>query len=156
MKRGLVVSLVCLLIVLLLAGITIWQKVSGYPAPNPVQPSVSTTNWTNQTWYVKSDAPIAAYSCARIDCDVTTVLTNGMSVTVVGPPQGEALYPIRYGVQQTVYVADFWLSRQSPIVQPLGVTSRGATAVCRDAWVSFSQNRSGTCSHHKGVRTWTH
>jgi hypothetical protein len=30
----------------------------------------------------------------------------------------------------------------------------GATARCRDGTYSFSQHRSGTCSHHGGVATW--
>ena len=30
----------------------------------------------------------------------------------------------------------------------------GATAKCRDGTYSFSQHRSGTCSHHGGVLTW--
>lgn len=30
----------------------------------------------------------------------------------------------------------------------------GATAVCRDGTYSFSQTRSGTCSHHGGVAAW--
>lgn len=30
----------------------------------------------------------------------------------------------------------------------------GATAQCRDGSYSFSQSRSGTCSHHGGVETW--
>lgn len=30
----------------------------------------------------------------------------------------------------------------------------GATAECRDGTYSFSQNRSGTCSHHGGVKRW--
>lgn len=30
----------------------------------------------------------------------------------------------------------------------------GATAQCRDATYSFSQHRSGTCSHHGGVASW--
>ena len=33
-------------------------------------------------------------------------------------------------------------------------TPDGATAVCRDGTYSFSQNRSGTCSHHGGVSRW--
>lgn len=28
------------------------------------------------------------------------------------------------------------------------------TALCRDGTFSYSQNRSGTCSHHGGVATW--
>jgi hypothetical protein len=30
----------------------------------------------------------------------------------------------------------------------------GATAKCRDGSLSYSQNRSGTCSHHGGVAIW--
>lgn len=30
----------------------------------------------------------------------------------------------------------------------------GATAQCRDGTYSFSQSRSGTCSHHGGVASW--
>ncbi len=33
-------------------------------------------------------------------------------------------------------------------------TPAGATAQCRDGTYSFSQSRSGTCSHHGGVATW--
>ncbi len=38
--------------------------------------------------------------------------------------------------------------RKSP-TRPLG-----ATAHCRDGTWSFSQHRSGTCSHHGGVAEW--
>jgi hypothetical protein len=31
---------------------------------------------------------------------------------------------------------------------------RGASAQCRDNTYSFSQHRSGTCSHHGGVAKW--
>ena len=30
----------------------------------------------------------------------------------------------------------------------------GASAECRDGSYSYSQHRSGTCSHHGGVLTW--
>ncbi|MET8429979.1 DUF3761 domain-containing protein [Nocardia sp. NPDC004860] len=30
----------------------------------------------------------------------------------------------------------------------------GATARCKDGTYSFSQHRSGTCSHHGGVAAW--
>lgn len=33
-------------------------------------------------------------------------------------------------------------------------TPVGATAQCRDGTYSFSQSRSGTCSHHGGVASW--
>lgn len=33
-------------------------------------------------------------------------------------------------------------------------SSSGATAICNDGTISYSNNRSGTCSGHGGVRTW--
>ena len=35
-----------------------------------------------------------------------------------------------------------------------GLTPEGPTAVCRDGTYSYSQHRSGTCSHHGGVARW--
>ena len=35
-----------------------------------------------------------------------------------------------------------------------GAAPAGATAQCRDASYSFSQNHRGTCSHHGGVAKW--
>ena len=34
------------------------------------------------------------------------------------------------------------------------VIPMGASAQCRDSSYSFSAHRSGTCSHHGGVRSW--
>lgn len=41
----------------------------------------------------------------------------------------------------------------SPAASTGGVPA-GATAQCRDGTYSFSQHRSGTCSHHGGVDHW--
>jgi len=49
----------------------------------------------------------------------------------------------------------------APVAQPApqdpyaAATAAGATAVCADGTWSYSQNRSGTCSHHGGVHWWT-
>jgi hypothetical protein len=39
----------------------------------------------------------------------------------------------------------------SPAHSKLGAVPDGASAQCRDGTYSFSQHRSGTCSHHGGV-----
>lgn len=44
-------------------------------------------------------------------------------------------------------------SVHSPARDSDGVPA-GATAVCEDGTYSFSQHRSGTCSHHGGVARW--
>src|SRR6476659_412742 len=46
------------------------------------------------------------------------------------------------------------------VVLAVGATSAaaaappGATALCRDGTYSYSKHRSGTCSHHGGVKRW--
>lgn len=75
---------------------------------------------------------------------------------------------------RTGYVSEKYLARVRQIVkQPSGVgyvnalgnfvsapvsssdgPPAGATARCRDGTYSFSQSRSGTCSHHGGVARW--
>jgi predicted lipid-binding transport protein (Tim44 family) len=42
----------------------------------------------------------------------------------------------------------------SPASSTEGTIPAGATAKCRDGTFSFSQHRSGTCSHHGGVSSW--
>jgi hypothetical protein len=43
---------------------------------------------------------------------------------------------------------------QSPTQSTDGSVPAGATARCGDGSYSFSQHRSGTCSHHDGVSEW--
>ena len=42
----------------------------------------------------------------------------------------------------------------SPAHSVSGTAPNGASAQCRDGSYSFSQHRSGTCSHHGGVSKW--
>jgi uncharacterized protein DUF3761 len=43
-----------------------------------------------------------------------------------------------------------------PPADPLAqLRAMGVSAICNDGSYSYSQHRSGTCSHHLGVRTWT-
>ena len=43
---------------------------------------------------------------------------------------------------------------RSPSKTESGKAPVGATAKCRDGSYSFSQHRTGTCSHHGGVESW--
>lgn len=53
----------------------------------------------------------------------------------------------------------FW-NRPSPTSSPTSTPSSsasstdGATAICNDGSLSYSQHRRGTCSHHGGAREW--
>jgi hypothetical protein len=42
----------------------------------------------------------------------------------------------------------------SPAKSAHGQVPAGASAQCRDGTYSFSQHRTGTCSHHGGVSSW--
>lgn len=42
----------------------------------------------------------------------------------------------------------------TPKQTPKSTIPDAATAICRDGTYSFSQSRSGTCSHHGGVSQW--
>jgi hypothetical protein len=47
----------------------------------------------------------------------------------------------------------------NPALQPAQSTTdplAGVTAICEDGTYSYSQHRSGTCSHHGGVKQWIH
>jgi hypothetical protein len=47
--------------------------------------------------------------------------------------------------------------RPAPTTPPQNTATAapaGATAICNDGTYSYSQHRSGTCSHHSGVREW--
>ena len=45
-------------------------------------------------------------------------------------------------------------SAGSTACRPSSDNTGGATAICKDGTYSYSQSRSGTCSHHGGVKTW--
>ena len=80
----------------------------------------------------------------KVSEDVTTqpvneVITKGTYVAPVYCPNG-------------TYVNTYGNTVCSPYSSP--TTPSGATAICRDGSYSFSQSRSGTCSHHGGVSRW--
>ena len=133
----------------LLAAIYVTQR-------SRLQPGMeSSPNMLTQqlAYYIKSDAPVEGYACPNIDCDVAVVLPGGSAVTVRGVAQGEGMIPVQNG-SGVAYVVENWLSpRPVSIGNPLR-SRGGATAICADGWASYSQHRSGTCSHHGGVGSW--
>lgn len=154
MKYKRLLVLIAFFVVLVALGIAITQRatVTADLVPNSPTPVINRTGGT--AYYVDNDGPVAVYRCASIDCEVITTFTNGIVVSVVGPPQGDDLLPISYQ-NTTVYVMDTWLALQPNT--PALSTSRelgGATARCRDGWISYSKHHQGTCSHHKGVSQW--
>ncbi|MFJ1760769.1 DUF3761 domain-containing protein [Amycolatopsis sp. NPDC088138] len=50
--------------------------------------------------------------------------------------------------------ADYYRNVDGNCVHRPSDNPAGATAICKDGSYSYSQNHSGTCSGHGGVRTW--
>lgn len=57
-------------------------------------------------------------------------------------------------IEHNHYVNKSGQQVHSPAHSKTDAVPTGASARCRDGTFSFSQHRSGTCSHHGGVDTW--
>jgi hypothetical protein len=73
-------------------------------------------------------------------------------VATPAPTPTPALTPAPTGCTNGTYVNSAGNTVCSPEAAPSAPA--GATAQCGDGSYSFSQSRSGTCSHHGGVATW--
>jgi hypothetical protein len=54
----------------------------------------------------------------------------------------------------TLIIGSILISSAPNVEAKTKVSNYGPTAICRDGTYSYSANHRGTCSHHKGVRTW--
>jgi hypothetical protein len=125
------------------------------PSPAISNTTFSTPILRTGSYVIQNDGPVAAYDCPRIDCTMVVEIPNGAIVNLVGVVQGDALYPVSWQ-GKTVYVMETWLT-STTIKQTVQYAVRdyvAPSAVCGDGRVSHSRNRRGTCSHHRGVKTW--
>ena len=58
------------------------------------------------------------------------------------------------GLRTALACAAALLALAAALAASAGTAPPGATALCRDGTYSYSQHRSGTCSHHGGVAQW--
>jgi hypothetical protein len=87
---------------------------------------------------------------------------TGGSATSRPIPQPVVNQPVQTQSQQlaptlsndSYYTNSIGNTVHSPAYSNDGSVPAGATAQCGDSTYSFSQHRSGTCSHHGGVATW--
>ena len=66
--------------------------------------------------------------------------------------QGTYVAPVQLNCPNGTYINSVGNTVCSPYTS--NNAPAGATAQCTDGTYSFSQSRSGTCSHHGGVATW--
>lgn len=69
-------------------------------------------------------------------------------------PQNSQINTPQPEEQPSYYINSTGNKVQSPTKTQDNSVPVGATARCGDGSYSFSQHRSGTCSHHSGVATW--
>lgn len=95
--------------------------------------------------------------------ETTVAPTTTAPPTTTTPPTTAAPTTVRTTTPPTTaqtlsnsntYVNSAGDTIQSPASTSDGQAPAGATAQCADGTYSFSQTRSGTCSHHGGVSTW--
>jgi len=91
-------------------------------------------------------AVVEVSSCSASWCQVTWQGRSGWAARhyLTSPTQPKTGHGYRNSDGQWV---------PSPTQSPAG-PPKGATAQCNDGSYSFSRHRSGTCSHHGGVRRW--
>lgn len=95
---------------------------------------------------------------------VIAVVASGSSnapqnSTVVSPSSQTAIQAQQISVQQNNILSNdnsYVNSNGNKVHSPAysNTIPAGASAQCRDGTYSFSQHRSGTCSHHGGVTQW--
>ncbi|MET8874936.1 DUF3761 domain-containing protein [Nocardia sp. NPDC004604] len=77
---------------------------------------------------------------------------------IASPPPTTAYQPPAAAAPaQPICGDDSYLNSDNQCVhrpQSASAAPPGATARCKDGTYSYSQNRSGTCSHHGGVSAW--
>lgn len=98
--------------------------------------SVSSPQRTSPQSATAPATPFAALTAAPTATPTPTPTSTPTSTPTAAPPV-QAPQPTSHAD----YLAD--------------LRARGVSAICNDGTLSYSRTRSGTCSHHNGVREWT-
>jgi hypothetical protein len=125
-----------------LAALSLMAACAQQPVdPIPAQPSVATTPTVSV-----APTPSTAPTPSAVPTSTVPESTPAATATVhAAPPQ-----PADCAADEYRNVDGVCVHRPESADQP----PAGATAQCNDGTYSFSQHRSGTCSHHGGVRRW--
>lgn len=101
---------------------------------------------------VEAPSTLASVSATPILEIVSTPTPTPVPTPVSTPTPIPKPVPIKGNVQTNTYINVDGNTVQSPLKTP--TIPAGASAKCGDGTYSFSQHRSGTCSHHGGVAVW--
>ena len=82
----------------------------------------------------------------------TIVLASSLLLIGIGPLSAQSRHSGRLHATPHHYYTN--QNKQQASRRHSTSVPSGATAQCRDGSYSFSEHRSGTCSHHGGVAKW--
>lgn len=105
------------------------------------------------TTQVATQTPIPAFLSATNTPEPTPTLTPTVKPTPIPTPIPTIAPTSNSGLSNdNSYINVDGNQVHSPAYS--NTVPSGATAICGDGTYSFSQHRSGTCSHHGGVAQW--
>lgn len=118
-----------------------------------MEPLIKSRPWYKKKRYILPIATVAIFTFAAATSSTSTSVapTSYQSAALVQslpPSQNDQLSNNNY------YTNVSGKSVHSPAYTTSGDIPTGASAECNDGTYSFSQHRSGTCSHHGGVEEW--
>jgi Protein of unknown function (DUF3761) len=121
-------------------------------APEPVGATVSSTPSASPTPYVSATPAAATPTAVAAPTPAATPAANPAPANGSGNGGGSGA-----GSGGGTCAADEYRNVDGqciPRPRQADAPPPGATAQCNDGTYSFSTHRSGTCSHHGGVRRW--
>ncbi len=98
-----------------------------------------------------TNTPVATKTAGATNTPAATATLAPTSTPLPPVPTATSVPPQQQAPQQAQPTEPPAQVQPSPV--PQGAPS-GATALCNDGTYSYSQHRSGTCSHHGGVAQW--
>lgn len=146
-RKGLIIG--CIVAFFAVMGIVGAATDSGNANNNSSQPTTTTTN------IPAASTPSAPQTTAQTTPTETPKATATPTPAPAAAPVAAptpAPAPILKSCPDGYYLNVDNNCIQSPVTAPSAPA--GATAKCNDGTYSFSQHRSGTCSHHDGVAEW--
>jgi hypothetical protein len=122
----------------------------------PTVPTVSTVAKTTTTAKPKPKPTLPPTTVAPTTVPHTAPPVTQPPVTQPPATAAPAVAPVTAAPAQNCPNGTYVNSSGNTVCSPYAAPSAppGATAKCNDGTYSFSQHRSGTCSHHGGVAQW--
>lgn len=125
------------------------------PTTSTTPPETTQQQFAPPTTAAKPKAAPKTHAAPKTDVPTFDIPTYQVPTYQV-PDQAAPSYPAAPPEQTTVADCgpDYYRNSSGTCVHNPSSNPSGATALCNDGSYSYSQHRSGTCSHHGGVRQW--